>query len=193
MTNKFTQKYATHMEKCMDSLEMAFARLRTDRASIGMVEHLMVGSYRSEVPLLQVARVIVTDARTITITPWEKDMVKHIEKAIMASGLKLTPNTTGVDIRLILPSMTEERRIELVKVIRADAERARIAIRNIRRDAIKETARDTLGGNRGRAAIQELTDQYIARIDELAAAREGGVLPQSTAGNKASSHHFSKK
>jgi len=138
-----------------------------------------VDYYGSEVPISNTANIVVEDARTITITPWEKTMVGPIEKAIMASDLGITPNTAGTSIRLVLPALTEERRKDLVKVVKSEAEQAKIAIRNVRRDAMQEV-KDALKKKlisddvekRAEQEIQKLTDQHIAKVEEAAAAKE---------------------
>ena len=179
MLEDLKKKAATRMDKSVDTLKHAFTKLRTGRASTGLVEHLKVDYYGSEVPVSNTASIVVEDARTISITPWEKNMVGPIEKAIMASDLGVTPNTAGTVIRLVMPAMTEERRREVVKIVKGEAEQAKIAIRNVRRDAMQEV-KDQLKKKvisddvekRAETEIQKLTDQHIARIDELAAAKE---------------------
>jgi len=179
MLDDIKKKAAQKMDRSVDNLKQAYTKLRTGRASAGLVEHLRVDYYGSEVPISQTASVVVEDARTITITPWEKNMVGPIEKAIMASELGITPNTAGTVIRLVMPAMTEERRKEVVKVVKHEAEQARIAIRNVRRDAMQEV-KDALKKKlisddvekRAETEIQKLTDQHIARVDEAMAAKE---------------------
>jgi len=179
MLEELKKKASARMDKSVDTLKQAYTKLRTGRASAGLVEHLKVDYYGSDVPISNTASVVVEDARTITITPWEKTMVAPIEKAIMASDLGITPNTAGTVIRLVMPAMTEERRREVVKVVRSEAEQAKIAIRNVRRDAmqeVKEQLKKTListdDEKRAEAEIQKLTDQHIAKIEETAAAKE---------------------
>ncbi|MDE2149288.1 MAG: ribosome recycling factor, partial [Gammaproteobacteria bacterium] len=138
---------AVRMGKCLEALRQSLVRLRTGRANIALLEHVKVDYYGSEVPLTQVASVVVEDARTISIAPWDKAMVAPVEKAIMTSDLGLNPNTAGTVIRIILPPLTEERRRELTRVVRQETEQARVAIRNVRRDAnqeVKELAREKL-------------------------------------------------
>ena len=179
MLEDLKKKASTRMDKSVDTLKQAYTKLRTGRASTGLVEHLKVDYYGSEVPISNTASVVVEDARTISITPWEKNMVGPIEKAIMASDLGVTPNTAGTVIRLVMPAMTEERRREVVKVVKSEAEQAKIAIRNVRRDAMQEV-KDQLKKKvisddvekRAEQEIQKLTDQHIGKIDELAAAKE---------------------
>ena len=179
MLEDLKKKAAARMDKSVDTLKQAYTKLRTGRASAGLVEHLKVDYYGSDVPISNTANIVVEDARTITITPWEKTMVGPIEKAILASDLGITPNTAGTVIRLVLPAMTEERRREVVKVVKSEAEQAKIAIRNVRRDAMQEV-KDALKKKlisddvekRAEQEIQKLTDQHIAKIDETAAAKE---------------------
>ncbi|MGH8592251.1 MAG: ribosome recycling factor [Gammaproteobacteria bacterium] len=179
MLEDMKKKASARMDKSVDTLKQAYTKLRTGRASTGLVEHLKVDYYGSEVPISNTASVVVEDARTISITPWEKTMVGPIEKAIMASDLGITPNTAGTVIRLVLPALTEERRRDLVKIVKTEAEQAKIAIRNVRRDAmqeVKEQLKKKLISDdiekRAEAEIQKLTDQHIAKVDEVAAAKE---------------------
>jgi ribosome recycling factor len=179
MLEDLKKKASQRMDKSVDTLKQAYTKLRTGRASTGLVEHLKVDYYGSEVPVSQTASIVVEDARTITLTPWEKNMVGPIEKAIMASDLGVTPNTAGTVIRLVMPAMTEERRREVVKIVKSEAEQAKIAIRNVRRDAmqeVKEALKKKLISDdvekRAEQEIQKLTDQHIARVDEVAGAKE---------------------
>lgn len=171
------------MSKAVDVLKAEFARLRTGRASAALLDHVRVDFYGSEVPISQSANVVVEDSRTISITPWDKNMVGAIEKAILKSDLGLTPNTAGSVIRIVMPPLTEERRRDLVKVVKQEAEHAKVAIRNIRRDAnqsIKELVKEKrISGDdekRGETEVQKITDQWIARVDELVAAKEKDML-----------------
>jgi len=171
------------MQKCVDVLKQALTKLRTGRANTALLEHVRVDYYGNETPLSQVASVVVEDARTISIAPWEKNMVQTVEKAILASDLGLTPNTAGTTIRISLPPLTEERRRELIKVVKAETEQARVAIRNVRRDAnqdIKDLAKEKLitgdEEKKGEAEVQKLTDQYVAKADEVMAAKEKELL-----------------
>ena len=179
MLEDLKKKAAARMDKSVDTLKQAYTKLRTGRASTGLVEHLKVDYYGSDVPISNTANIVVEDARTITITPWEKNMVGPIEKAIMASDIGITPNTAGTAIRLVMPALTEERRKDLVKVVKSEAEQAKIAIRNVRRDAMQEV-KDALKKKlisddvekRAEQEIQKLTDQHIAKVEEAAAAKE---------------------
>ena len=171
------------MLKSLDALRVAFTKLRTGRAHAGLLDHVVVDYYGSDVPLSQVASVVVEDARTISITPWEKPMVGPIEKAIMKSDLGLTPNTAGATIRIIMPALTEERRKDLVKVVKSETETARISIRNARRDAM-QAVKDLLKSKqisendekRAETEIQKMTDTHIAKAEESMAVKEKELL-----------------
>jgi ribosome recycling factor len=174
---------SARMQKALDVLKQAFSRLRTGRANVALLDHVKVDYYGSDVPLTQTANVVVEDARTISITPWEKNLVSVIEKAILASDLGLTPSTAGTVIRIILPPLTEERRRDLVKVVRQEAESARVAIRNVRRDAnqdikelVKEKMISTDEEKRAEVEIQKLTDQFVAKVEETVAGKEKELL-----------------
>ena len=135
MLNDIKKDAQTRMAKSVEALKHTLIKVRTGRASTALVDHLKVNYYGSDMPLSQVASVAVSDARSLTITPWEKQMVGAVEKAILASDLGLTPNTAGTTIRLNLPALTEERRRELSKVVHSEGEDTKVSIRNIRRDA----------------------------------------------------------
>ena len=174
---------ATRMGKSVDSLELELAKIRTGRAHPSLLDHVMVEYYGSEVPINQVANVNTEDARTLTVTPWERDMVSKVEKAIMNSDLGLNPATVGTVIRVPLPALTEERRKELVKVVRHEAENARVAIRNIRRDAnsemkklVKDKAISEDDERRGEDEVQKLTDDYVARVDQVLEKKEKELM-----------------
>lgn len=171
------------MQKTVDVLKASLTKLRTGRASTAILDHIRVDYYGNETPLAQVASVNVEDARTITIAPWEKNLVGAIEKAILASDLGITPNTAGTTIRINMPPLTEERRRDLVKVVKAETENARVAIRSVRREAnqeIKELAKEKIitadEEKAGEAAIQKLTDQFVAKAEEVMAAKEKELL-----------------
>ncbi len=171
------------MEKTVAAIKQELAKIRTGRAHPSLLDHIRVPYYGSEVPLSQVANVAVEDARTLAITPWERNMIPVVEKAIMESDLGINPRTAGTVIRVPLPSLTEERRRELVKVARHEAEQGRIAIRNIRREAnheLKEALKEKLitedEERRAEERIQKLTDQYIQKIDQLLAEKEKDLL-----------------
>ena len=171
------------MTKSVEALRHELQRLRTGRASTALVEHLKVSYYGSDVPLSQVANVAVSDSRSLTITPWEKQMVGPVEKAILASDLGLTPNTAGTVIRINIPALTEERRRDLTKVVHANAEDAKVAIRNIRRDAnhqVKELLKDKQitedEAGRNETEIQKITDAAIKDVEEVVKAKEQELM-----------------
>ncbi|HEX7116853.1 MAG TPA: ribosome recycling factor [Steroidobacter sp.] len=171
------------MSKCVNSLRNELKKLRTGRAHTSLLEHIKVEYYGSEVPLQQVASIAVEDARTLTVTPWEKNMVSAVEKAIMKSDLGLMPATAGTVIRVPMPPLTEERRRDLAKVVRHEAENARIAVRNVRRDVmneLKDMVKEKLlsqdDDRRAHDEIQKLTDKHIAEIDQLAAEKEKELM-----------------
>jgi len=174
---------AIRMQKAVDTLKQGFTRLRTGRANVALLDHVRVDYYGSDVPLSQVSNVVVEDVRTISITPWEKPMVQAIEKAIMTSDLGLNPNTAGTTIRIIMPPLTEERRRDLIKVVKSEAEGARVAIRNVRRDAnqeikelLKEKMISTDDEKRAETEIQKLTDLFVAKVEEAVAVKEKEML-----------------
>jgi ribosome recycling factor len=183
MLNDIKKDAQARMQRSVDALKTDLMKLRTGRANAALLDHVKVNFYGSEVPISQTATVVVEDARTISITPWDKTTIGAIEKAIMTSDLGLTPNTAGTTIRINMPPLTEERRRDLTKVVRTEAESARVAVRNVRRDAnqdIKELAKEKLVSSdeekRGEADIQKLTDQFVAKVDEVAAAKEKDLL-----------------
>lgn len=169
----------SRMGKSTEALVHELAKLRTGRAHPSLLDHITVSYYGSEVPLSQVANINVEDARTLTISPWEQNMVAPVEKAIMNSDLGLNPNTSGNVLRVPLPPLTEERRKDMIKIVRHEAENARIAIRNIRRDAnsqLKELVKEKLVSEdderRGEELVQKLTDQHIKEVDALLEKKE---------------------
>ena len=171
------------MSKCIVSLREHFKRMRTGRANVGLLDGMHVEYYGADMPLNQVANVAVEDARTLTITPWDKSMVPAIEKAILKSDLGMTPATAGTVIRLPLPAMTEERRKELTKVARHEAENARVAVRSVRRDLmneLKDMLKEKLlsedDDRRAQEEVQKLTDHYVAEIDSILAEKEKELL-----------------
>jgi ribosome recycling factor len=174
---------ATRMQKCVQSFQGDLRKLRTGRAHPSLIEHLKVDYYGSDVPLQQVASISVEDARTLVVSPWEKGVVAAIEKAIYKSELGLTPNTAGTVIRIPLPPLTEERRRDITKVVRHDAENARVSVRSVRRDALadlKEMLKEKMisqdDERRGQDEVQKLTDHYVAEIDQLLQAKEKEIL-----------------
>jgi ribosome recycling factor len=174
---------AERMAKCVAALRNELKKLRTGRASTNLLEHLRVDYYGSEVPLQQVANVAVEDSRTLTVVPWEKQMVPVIEKAIMKSDLGLNPATAGSVIRVPLPALTEERRRDLSKVVRHEGENARVAIRNVRRDVmqeLKEMLKEKLvsedDDHRAQDEVQKLTDKYVGEVDQVIAEKEKELM-----------------
>jgi ribosome recycling factor len=174
---------ATRMAKCVHTFQADLKKLRTGRAHPSLIEHLKVDYYGSEVPLQQVASIAVEDGRTLVISPWEKSVVQAIEKAIFKSDLGLTPMTAGTVVRIPMPPLTEERRREITKVLRHDAENARVAVRNVRRDVmndIKEKLKKKLlsqdDERRTETEVQKLTDKHVADIEALLAAKEKEVM-----------------
>ena len=183
MLNEIKKDAQTRMAKSVEAFRHDLTKLRTGRASPALVDHLKVNYYGSDMPLSQVASVVVSDARTLTITPWEKQMVGPVEKAILASDLGLTPNTAGTVIRINIPALTEERRRDLTKVVHANAEDARVAIRNIRRDAnhqVKELLKDKQitedEAGRNETDIQKITDAAIKDVEEVVKAKEQELM-----------------
>lgn len=183
MINDIKNDAQTRMGKSVESLKHELQRLRTGRASVALVEGIKVPYYGSDMPLTQVAGVAVTDGRSLTITPWEKDMVGSIEKAILASDIGITPNTAGMVIRLNLPPLTEERRKELAKHVAHEGENAKIAIRNIRRDAMQQVkellkAKEITEDDEHRAEdeIQQLTDRFVKDVDAVTQAKEEELM-----------------
>lgn len=183
MVNDIIKDAKQRMDKSLEALKHEFARIRTGRAHTNLLEHVMVKYYGSEVPLPQTANVNVLDARTLSVTPWDKNMVQEIDKAIRNSDLGLNPVTAGTVIRVPLPALTEERRRDLIKVVKAEAEKARVAVRNIRRDAntdvkelIKEKEITQDEERRAEAEVQKLTDAHIALVDKVLAEKEAELL-----------------
>ena len=183
MINEIKKDAAARMDKSIASLRQELTKLRTGRAHTSLLDHITVEYYGSEVPLNQVANINVEDARTLTVSPWEKSMVQPVEKAIMNSDLGLNPATAGTIIRVPLPPLTEERRKDMIRLVRQEAEGGRVAIRNIRRDAIsdiKDLMKEKMIGEdderRGEDEIQSITDEHIARIDEMLAEKEAELM-----------------
>jgi ribosome recycling factor len=171
------------MQRSVAALKDEMKRLRTGRAYAALLEHVMVDYYGTQVPVKQTANISVEDARTILVTPWEKQMVSAVEKAIINSGLGLNPVTAGVVIRVPLPPMTEERRKELVRVVRQEAESGRVSVRNVRREALadlKDLLKDKLitedEDRRAQEEIQKLTDRFIGQIDGLLKDKETEIM-----------------
>ncbi len=171
------------MAKSIESLKLELSRIRTGRAHPSLLDHITVDFYGSEVPVGQAANVSNSDARTLTIQPWDKSMVPVIEKAIINSDLGITPTSAGEVIRISLPPLTEERRKDLVKIVKGEGENAKVAIRNIRRDAnsgIKKLLTDKEitedDERRAETDIQKLTDDYVAQVDSVVAEKEKDLL-----------------
>ncbi len=183
MINEIQQDADERMSKSMEVLGSHFARIRTGRANPGLLDGIEVEYYGNTTPLNQVASITVEDARTLVISPWEKHMIPDLEKAILKSDLGITPASTSELIRVPLPALTEENRKDLARQAKQEAENARIAIRNIRRDAIadirelvkeKEAAEDE--AHRAEDAIQKLTDRHVAEVDAALAAKEADLM-----------------
>ena len=171
------------MRKSVEALKEEFKRLRTGRAHTGLLEHITVEYYGSRVPISQAATVSVEDARTLLVSPWEKQMVAAVEKAILTSDLGLTPVTAGLAIRVPLPPMTEERRKEMARVVRSETETGRVAVRNIRRDIlsdVKDFLKEKLitqdDERRAQDEVQQLTDKYVAKMDGLLNDKEKEIM-----------------
>ncbi|MGV8941703.1 MAG: ribosome recycling factor [Lysobacter sp.] len=183
MLNEIKKDAQTRMNKSIESLRHAMTKVRTGRASTSLVDHLKVNYYGSEMPLGQVASIAVNDARSLTITPWEKPMVAAVEKAIINSDLGLTPNTAGTVIRINLPALTEERRRDLSKMVNGEGEDTKVAIRNIRRDAnqqVKELLKEKEASEddvrRVEDEIQKLTDAAIKEVDDVVKSKEQELM-----------------
>lgn len=183
MINEIRKDADQRMAKCVVAMAQSLRKLRTGRAHPSLLEHLMVDYYGSSVPLTQTANVAIEDARTLTVTPWEKSMVAVIEKAIMSANLGLTPRSAGTVIRVPLPVLTEDRRRDLAKMVRQEAEQGRVAIRNVRRDAIndiKELLKDKLINEdqerQGESMIQEITDRHVAEVEKISDEKQKEIM-----------------
>jgi ribosome recycling factor len=183
MINDVKKTAEQKMSKSVETLKADLSKVRTGRAHTGLLDHIHVDYYGSPMPLAQVGNVTLADARTITVQPWEKKMIPAIEKAIRDSDLGLNPATSGDVIRVPMPALTEERRKELIKVVRHEAEDARIAVRNVRREAnehLKKLLKDhQVAEDDERHAqqdVQKLTDRFIAEIDKVLAAKEADLM-----------------
>ena len=183
MLDELKKDATVRMQKCVQVFQADLKKMRTGRAHPSLVEHLKVDYYGADMPLNQVANISVEDARTLVISPWEKTMVGPIEKAIHKSDLGLTPMTAGTVIRIPLPPLTEERRRDITKVVRHDAESAKVSVRNVRRDVLadvkellkeKEISQDD--ERKAQDDIQKLTDRYVAEIDQQLGAKEKEIL-----------------
>ncbi|MBD3639531.1 ribosome recycling factor [Marinobacter pelagius] len=183
MINDIKAEAEKKMKKSLEALHSAFNKIRTGRAHPAILDSVMVNYYGQETPLKQVASVNVEDNRTLTVSPWEKNLVPTIEKAIMTSDLGLNPATSGDVIRVPMPMLTEETRREMVKQAKADAEHGRVSIRNARRDAnnmIKELLKEKEitedDERRGEDEIQKLTDKYIAEVEKMLKSKEEDLM-----------------
>jgi len=183
MINEIVADAKIRMGKAIEVFKSDLLKLRTGRAHPSLLSHISIDYYGTMTPLSQVASITVSDSRTLTVTPWEKTVVQAIEKAILNSNLGLNPATAGTVIRIPLPALTEERRKELVKVVKAEAENARISVRNVRRDAnsdVKELlrAKDISEDDERRAQdrVQKLTDEFVAEIEKIATAKEAELM-----------------
>jgi ribosome recycling factor len=171
------------MQKSLEALKVDLGKVRTGRAHTGILDHVMVDYYGSPVPINTVANINLIDSRNIGVTPWEKKMVGAVEKAIRDSDLGLNPSSQGDLIRVPTPALTEERRRELIKVVKSEAENAKVAVRNVRRDAnatlkdlLKDKAISEDDERRSQEEIQKLTDRYIAEVDKILQAKETDLM-----------------
>ncbi len=183
MINDILKDAEVRMGKSIEALKSELTKIRTGRAHPSLLDHVTVDYYGSEVPLSQVANIAVEDARTLTLSPWEKSMVSVVEKAIMTSDLGLNPATSGTVIRVPMPPLTEERRRDLIKVVKHEGEQCKVAIRNIRRDAnsdFKSLLKDKeVSEDEARKAeddVQKLTDRFVAEVDKLLETKEKDLL-----------------
>ena len=183
MIDDIKKDAASRMGKSVEALQHELAKIRTGRAHPSLLDHIMVSYYGSDVPVKQVANITAEDARTLAVTPWEKGMVQAVEKAILQSDLGLNPNTAGSVIRVPMPALTEERRRDLIKVARHEAEQGRVAIRNIRRDAnheLKEAVKEKLisedDERRGQEIVQKLTNQFVKEVEQVLEEKEADLM-----------------
>jgi ribosome recycling factor len=183
VTDDIIKDAETRMGKSVDSLRNELIKIRTGRAHPSLLDQIMVDYYGTDTPINQVANVTVEDSRTLAVAPWEKQMVPVVEKAIINSGLGLNPATTGNLIRIPMPPLTEERRRELVKVVKGDGENAKIAVRNIRRDAnsdfkdlLKEKDISEDESRQAEDSVQKLTDKFVSSVDEVIAVKEKELM-----------------
>ncbi|MGB7988826.1 MAG: ribosome recycling factor [Candidatus Methylophosphatis roskildensis] len=183
MISELRKSTEDRMKKSLDSLKSDLQKIRTGRAHTGLLDHIQVDYYGSMVPLTQVANVTLIDSRTIGVQPWEKKMIPVVEKSIRDADLGLNPATSGEVVRVPMPALTEERRKELIKVVRHEGESAKVAVRNLRRDAngaLKDAVKaKTISEDDERRAeddVQKLTDHYVADIDKMLATKEAELL-----------------
>jgi ribosome recycling factor len=182
MINEIIDDCKERMQKSVAALDSAFSKIRAGRAHPSLLEHIQVEYYGNPTPLSQVANISTEDARTLKVSPWEKDMVSVVEKAIITSDLGLNPNTQGQVIRVPLPPLTAERRAELVRVVKEEAEHSKVSIRNIRRDGnsdIKELLKEKeISEDEARSAetnMQKITDDFIAKIEDKLSEKESSL------------------
>ena len=183
MINEIKQDSENRMKKTIEALKVDMTKVRTGRANAGLLDHVQVDYYGTPTPITQIATITASDSRTILVTPWEKSMVAAVEKAILTSDLGLNPATAGSAIRVPMPPLTEERRKELIKVVRNEGEQAKVSVRNIRRDAnnqLKDLVKDKSisedDERRGQDEIQKLTDRYVSEVDAALAVKEKDLL-----------------
>ncbi len=183
MINEISKNAENKMDKTIEAFRVELAKLRTGRAHPSLLDHVTVDYYGNDVPLSQTASINILDARTLAVVPWEKAMVQVIEKAIMTSDLGLNPATSGEQIRVPLPPLTEERRKEFIKIVKSEAENARVAIRNIRRDAnhelkrrLKEKEMTEDEDRRGQDLVQKLTNKKVEEVEALLQTKEKDLL-----------------
>jgi len=183
MIEEIKEDAGTRMGKSIEAMKQALSKIRTGRAHASLLDHIRVDYYGSEVPLTQAANISVEDSRTLMVSPWEKTMVQAIEKAIMKSDLGLNPNTAGTSIRIPMPPLTEERRKDMVKIVRSEAEATRVAIRNIRRDAnsdfkdlLKEKEISEDDERHAEDDIQKLTNHFVEKVDKLLTEKESELM-----------------
>jgi ribosome recycling factor len=179
MINTVKQSAEQKMQKSLEALKIDLGKVRTGRAHTGILDHVQVDYYGSLMPINQIANISLADARTITVQPWEKNLISKVEKAIRDADLGLNPSTNGDVIRVPMPALTEERRRDLTKVVRGEAEGAKVAVRNVRRDSnetLKKMLKDKEIGEdderRAQDEIQKLTDRFVAEIDKMLQAKE---------------------
>ncbi len=183
MLSNLKKEVEARMKKSLEALHTELTKLRTGRAHPSLLDHVMVSYYGNNTPLNQVAAIAVADARTLTVTPWEKNMVSVIEKAILTAELGLNPATSGLVIRIPMPPLSEERRKEMIKIARSEAENGRVSVRNVRRDAnngLKEQLKKKLitedEERRAQDEIQKITDRYIKEVDKLLTSKEADLM-----------------
>ena len=183
MLNEVKNDTERRMQKAVESLQHEMSKFRTGRAHASLLDHVQVDYYGNATPLSQVANINSSDARTLTVTPWEKSMMAAIEKAILNSGLGLNPSNSGTAIRVPMPPLSEERRKEMIRVVKAEAEQGRVTVRNVRRDAnnqLKEAVKSKIisedDERRGNESIQKLTDHYVAEVERVLLEKEKDLM-----------------